>query len=202
MKIICIGRNYVKHISELGNEMPTEPVFFLKPDTAFLRDGGDFFIPDFSEEIHYEIELVLRICKEGKHIEPTFAGRYFDAVGVGIDFTARDIQDRQKAKGLPWEPAKAFDHSAAVGGFIPVHELPSGPLKFRLDISGKTVQESDSTHMIHSFERIISYVSGFITLRKGDLVFTGTPAGVGPVKPGDVLTGFLNDRKLLNIRIR
>src|SRR4051812_12791757 len=178
MKIICIGRNYVKHIEELKNEKPVEPIFFLKPDTALLPKGNSFYLPSFSSDIHHEIEIVLRICKEGKNIAEKFAPRYFDAMTVGIDFTARDIQDKQKAKGLPWEPAKAFDHSAPVGELIPWNELKDGnSIRFHLELNGKKVQEGDSSLMIHSFEKVISYVSQFITLKKGDLIFTGTPEG-------------------------
>ena len=202
MKIICIGRNYVKHIHELNNAIPDEPVFFLKPDTSLLPAGQPFFLPDFSKQIHHEIELVLRISKEGKNIEEKFAHRYFDSISVGVDFTARDIQDRQKSAGLPWEPAKAFDHSAPVGSFCPV---AGGELKnfdFHLERNGKTVQTGSSSLMIHNFAKVISYVSKFITLRKGDLVFTGTPEGVGPVEPGDELSGFLGEKKLLQLSIR
>jgi len=203
MKIICIGRNYVEHAQELKNEVPTEPVFFLKPDTALLPKQRAFYLPSFSSDIHHEIELVLKISKEGKHIEEKFAHRYFDQFTVGIDFTARDIQQKQKEKGLPWEPAKAFDHSAPVGEFIPLSEI-SDPSKinFHLDINGKTVQKGSNELMIFSFAKIISYVSTFITLKKGDLVFTGTPKGVGQVKAGDQLEAFLEDKKLLTVDIR
>jgi hypothetical protein len=175
MKIICIGRNYVKHALELNNEIPGEPVFFLKPDTALLPKGQAFYIPSFSSDIHHEIEIVLRICKEGKNISEEFASRYYDSVTVGIDFTARDIQQRQKEKGLPWEPAKAFDHSAPVGNVIKLGELKDRKnILFHLDVNGKTVQKGSSELMINSFEKIISYVSKFITLRKSDLIFTGS----------------------------
>ena len=201
MKIICIGRNYVKHIEELNNEVPGEPIFFLKPDTALLQNGNPFYLPSFSNDIHHEIEIVLRICKEGKNISEEFASRYFDALTVGIDFTARDIQDKQKAKGLPWEPAKAFDNSAPVGEII---EWKNNAEKifFHLNINGKTVQRGDSSLMINSFAKIISYVSRFITLRKGDLIFTGTPEGVGPVKAGDLLEGFLGEKSLLKVLVK
>jgi 2-keto-4-pentenoate hydratase/2-oxohepta-3-ene-1,7-dioic acid hydratase in catechol pathway len=203
MKIIGIGRNYVKHIEELKNEVPTEPIFFLKPDTALLPPGNAFYLPHFSKEIHYEAELVLKISKEGKNIAPEFSSRYYDQITVGIDFTARDIQDKQKAKGLPWEPAKAFDHSAPVGETIPFHELSdSKNIPFHLEINGKVVQEGSSNLMIYSFDYIISYVSKFVTLRKGDLIFTGTPAGVGPVHAGDVLEVFLENKKLLKVHVK
>jgi acylpyruvate hydrolase len=202
MKIICIGRNYVEHARELKNEIPTEPVFFLKPDTALLPKLRNFYLPDFSKDIHYETELVLKICKEGKHIQEQFASRYYDQVTVGIDFTARDIQQKQKEKGLPWEPAKAFDHSAPAGDFIPLSELTDlKKINFHLDINGKTVQEGSNELMIFSFDKIISYVSGFITLKKGDLIFTGTPKGVGPVHQHDLLEAYVEGKKLLTVRI-
>ena len=187
MKIICIGRNYVKHIEELKNEMPAEPVFFLKPDTALLNKGNAFFIPGFSKEIHHEIEIVLKICKEGKNIAKEFASRYFDMITVGLDFTARDIQDKQKAKGLPWEPAKAFDNSAPVGEFADYQSLNNkNVISFSLNKNGQQVQEGNSSLMIHSFSEIISFVSCYITLKKGDLIFTGTPSGVGHVQNGEI----------------
>lgn len=203
MKIICIGRNYVEHALELKNEVPTEPVFFLKPDTAILPEQRPFYIPDFSKEIHHEIELVLKICKEGKNIAPEFASRYFDQITVGIDFTARDIQQKQKEKGLPWEPAKAFDHSAPVGKFISFSSLANPQsIRFHLDKNGNTVQTGSSDLMIHSFEKMISYVSQFITLRKGDLIFSGTPKGVAQVNPGDVLNCYLEDQLLLTVEVK
>lgn len=203
MKIIGIGRNFVKHIEELKNEVPGEPIFFLKPDTALLLPGSDFYLPDFSSEIHYEVELVLKISKEGKNIAEEFASRYYESISVGLDFTARDIQDKQKLKGLPWEPAKAFDGSAPVGEFIGIKNLQNPKeILFHLEQNGKTVQSGSSKHMIYAFDSIISYVSRFITLRKGDLIFTGTPAGVGPVRAGDLLECFLEDKKLLEVRIK
>ena len=203
MKFICIGRNYVKHALELNNEIPGEPIFFLKPDTALLPIGQAFYIPGFSSEIHHEIEIVLRICKEGKNISEEFASRYYDALTVGIDFTARDIQKKQKEKGLPWEPAKAFDHSAPVGTIVSFNDLKNkNKILFHLDINGKTVQDGDSSLMINSFEKIISYVSKFITLRKGDLIFTGTPEGVSQVNAGDFLECFLEDKCLLKVRVK
>lgn len=203
MKIICIGRNYVEHALELKNEVPTEPVFFLKPDTAILPEQRPFYIPDFSKEIHHEIELVLKICKEGKNIAPEFASRYFDQITVGIDFTARDIQQKQKEKGLPWEPAKAFDHSAPIGKFISFSSLANPQsIRFHLDKNGNTVQTGSSDLMIHSFEKMISYVSQFITLRKGDLIFSGTPKGVAQVNPGDVLNCYLEDQLLLTVEVK
>ena len=203
MKIICIGRNYVKHIEELNNEIPSEPVFFMKPDTALLPKGNAFYLPTFSKDIHHEIELVLRISKEGKNISEKFAARYFDSITVGIDFTARDIQQKQKDKGLPWEPAKAFDNSAPVGTTISIDDvIDVTDISFHLDINGKTVQKSSNKFMIHSFEKIISYVSTYITLRKGDLIFTGTPEGVGQVNPGDLLECYLEDKCLLKVMVK
>lgn len=203
MKIICIGRNYVKHIEELNNEIPSEPVFFMKPDTALLPKGNAFYLPTFSKDIHHEIELVLRISKEGKNISEKFAARYFDSITVGIDFTARDIQQKQKDKGLPWEPAKAFDNSAPVGITISINDvIDVTDISFHLDINGKTVQKSSNKFMIHSFEKIISHVSTYVTLRKGDLIFTGTPEGVGQVNPGDSLECYLEEKCLLKVMVK
>ncbi len=203
MKIICIGRNYVEHAQELKNEVPTEPVFFLKPDTALLPKQRNFYLPEFSNDIHHEVELVLKICKEGKHIDEKFAHRYYDEISVGIDFTARDIQQKQKEKGLPWEAAKAFDHSAPVGAFISHNKLSDlQQINFHLDINGKTVQQGNNELMIFSFDKIISYVSKFITLKKGDLIFTGTPKGVGQVHANDLLEAYLEDIKLLTVKVQ
>lgn len=193
MKIFCIGRNYAEHARELNNEVPERPVIFMKPETAIVRKNQPFFYPPFSSDIHYELELVLRIGKVGKFIEPRFAHRYVDAITVGIDFTARDIQSELKRKGLPWERAKAFDGSAIVGTFIPYSSLPSGiPIDFHLLKNGEEVQRGSSTDMIFSFDEIVAEISTFATLKKGDLIFTGTPSGVGPVHTGDDLLGFLN----------
>ncbi len=203
MKIICIGRNYVEHALELKNTIPSEPVFFLKPDTALLPKDRAFYIPDFSKDIHHEIELVLKISKEGKNIAEEFASRYYDQITVGIDYTARDIQQKQKEKGLPWEPAKAFDHSAPVGEFIALTDLKKPvDIHFKLLINGELKQKGSSLLMLFSFDKIISYVSRYITLRKGDMIFTGTPSGVGPVAAGDVLECFLEDRLLLRTEVR
>jgi 2-keto-4-pentenoate hydratase/2-oxohepta-3-ene-1,7-dioic acid hydratase in catechol pathway len=203
MKIVCIGRNYVKHAEELNNAIEEEPIFFLKPDTALLQKNNPFFLPDFSKDIHHEIEIVLKISKEGKNIAEEFASRYYNEISVGIDFTARDIQQKQKEKGLPWEPAKAFDNSAPVGKFISVDEiLDKENILFYLNINGKTVQRGKSELMIHSFDKILSYVSKFITLRKGDLIFTGTPEGVGQVFKDDVLDCYLEDRILLSVVVK
>lgn len=203
MKIICIGRNYIEHAKELNNPVPKEPVFFLKPDTALQIKNRPFFYPDFSSEIHYELEIVLKLCKNGKNIDPRFANEYFDKIGLGIDFTARDLQQKLKEKGLPWEKAKAFDYSAPVSEFIPVSELGDlTDLHFRLDLNGKIVQDGTTSDMIFSFAAIISYVSRFITLRAGDLIFTGTPEGVGPVKIGDHLQGWLEGKKMLDFMVK
>ena len=203
MKIICIGRNYTDHAKELNNEIPENPIFFLKPDTALLRNNHPFFIPDFSNEIHYEVELILKIKLLGKSIQPRFAYRYFDEIGIGIDFTARDLQQKCREKGLPWEIAKAFDYSAAIGKFLPKSIFPDlNAIHFRLDINGKTVQNGISSDMIFNFDKIISYVSKFMTFRTGDLIYTGTPAGVGPVKIGDRLQAYIEDQLLLDFYIK
>jgi 2-keto-4-pentenoate hydratase/2-oxohepta-3-ene-1,7-dioic acid hydratase in catechol pathway len=203
VKIICIGRNYVEHARELNNEVPGDPVFFLKPDTALLPKGRAFYLPDFSNDIHHEIELVYKICKEGKNIAEEFSSRYIDQISVGIDFTARDIQQRQKEKGLPWEPAKAFDGSAAVGEFIPLSDLKQpGEIKFHLDVNGNTVQEGNHLMMIFPIGKIIAFVSRYITLKKGDLIFTGTPSGVGSIRAGDKLDCYLEGNKKLSVEVR
>jgi len=203
MKIICIGRNYVEHARELKNDVPSEPVFFLKPDTALIPKGRAFYIPGFSKDIHHEVELVYKVCKEGKHIAEEFAMRYVDQISVGLDFTARDVQQKQKEKGLPWELAKAFDNSSPVGEFIPLSELSDpGDIRFHLTVNDKIVQEGSSTLMIFSIEKIIAYVSQYITLKKGDLIYTGTPSGVGQIKEGDILDCYLEGQKKLHITIR
>ena len=203
MKIICIGRNYAEHAREMKSPLPEKPIFFLKPDTSLVLNNKPFFYPDFSREIHHEVEMVLRINRLGRNIDQKFAHRYFDEVGVGIDFTARDLQDQCKEKGLPWEISKAFDNSAPLGGFIPKNEIADmSDISVRLDINGKTLQKGSSKDMIFSFDRLISYVSQFITLKIGDLIFTGTPAGVGPVRIGDRLQAFLNDRMLLDFYVK
>ncbi len=203
MKIICIGRNYADHAKEMNAQVPEEPVFFLKPETALLRNNDPFYYPDFSKEIHYEAELVIKISKIGKHIHPKFAHRYFNEIGIGIDFTARDLQRIAKQKGLPWTKAKSFDFSAPVGNtFLPktkFNDLKN--INFRLDINGKTVQQGNTKDMIFDFEQIISYVSKFITLKVGDLIFTGTPAGVGEIKIGDRLQAYIEDQLLLDFKI-
>jgi len=193
MKIFCIGRNYADHAKELKNEIPDRPVIFMKPETAIVRKNQPFFYPPFSSDVHYELELVLRIGKVGKFIEPRFARRYIDAITVGIDFTARDLQSELKRKGLPWERAKAFDGSAIVGDFVPFASLPMNTsIDFQLLKNGVEVQRGSSADMLFSFDEIIAEISTFSTLKKGDLIFTGTPSGVGPVQLGDELVGFLN----------
>ncbi|WP_291402791.1 fumarylacetoacetate hydrolase family protein [Daejeonella sp.] len=203
MKIIAIGRNYAEHAKELNNPVPTVPVIFMKPDTAILKDNKPFYHPEFSSDIHHEIELVLKISKEGKHIAEKFAGNYFEEIGLGIDFTARDIQQKHKEKGLPWELAKAFDHSAPISKFIPKSNFKDlNQLNIRLDLNGKTVQNGNTRDLLFSYEYIISFVSKYFTLKKGDLIFTGTPQGVGKVNIGDHLAGYLEDEKLLDFDIR
>lgn len=203
MKIICIGRNYSEHAKELNNPIPEAPVFFLKPASALTRNNWPFFYPDFSNDIQYEVEVVFRIGKLGKAIDEAFAMDYIDAVGLGIDFTARDIQQKCKEKGLPWEPAKAFDGSAPVSEFLPIAEIvdPSA-IGFHLLKNGEKVQAGNTRDMLFSLPRIISYVSRFMTLKTGDLVFTGTPSGVGPVKPGDVLDGFMGDQRMFSVEVK
>jgi acylpyruvate hydrolase len=203
MKIIAIGRNYAEHAKELNNPVPAVPVIFMKPDTAVLKDNKPFYHPEFSTDIHHEIELVLKVSKEGKHIAQKFASNYFDEIGLGIDFTARDIQQKHKEKGLPWELAKAFDNSAPVSKFIPKSEFKDlGNLNIRLDLNGNNVQDGNTKDLLFSFEYIIAFVSQYITLKKGDLIFTGTPKGVGKVNIGDHLCGYLEDQKLLDFYIR
>jgi len=204
MKIICIGRNYIEHAKELKNPVPKEPVFFLKPDTALLIRNRPFYHPYFSKDVHYETELVLRINKVGKNVEEKYAHTYYNEIGLGIDFTARDLQQKCKDKGLPWEIAKAFDFSAPISDeFIPKDEFKDlNNIKFHLDLNGQTVQEGISRDMIFNFDHLISYVSKFMTLRMGDLLFTGTPAGVGKVNVGDHLEAYLEGRKLLGFDIK
>ncbi len=203
MKIICIGRNYAAHAAELNNPVNEEPVVFMKPETAQLLPRMPFFIPDFSADIHHEVELVVKINKTGKHIQEKFAANYYDEIGIGIDFTARDKQSYLKSKGLPWELAKAFDGSAPTGKFVHKNELPPvNQIDFRLEKNGITVQKGNSQNMIFSIDRIIAFVSTFITLKKGDLIFTGTPEGVGPVKPEDILDSFIGDEKLLTVKVK
>lgn len=203
MKIICIGRNYANHIEELQNERPAEPVVFLKPDSAILLKQHPFVIPEFSEEIHHELELIVKINKVGKYIEPKFAHKYYEEISVGLDFTARDLQDQLKQKGLPWEKAKAFDGSAVIGEFVPKSQFASlEQLTFELTNNGQTVQKGCSSHMLWKIDELIAYVSQFFTLKIGDILFTGTPAGVACVKPNDVLEGFLEGQQLFRIQVK
>ncbi|MEX0883151.1 MAG: fumarylacetoacetate hydrolase family protein [Cyclobacteriaceae bacterium] len=203
MKIIAIGRNYVAHIEELQNERPESPVVFLKPDTALLKNNEPFYYPEFSSDIHHELELVLRINKEGKYIQKQFAHKYYDEIGVGIDFTARDLQQKCKEMGLPWEIAKAFNGSAPIGTFLPkAHFKNLKNINFYLDINGIRRQTGHTSLMLFDFDVIIEYVSQFFTLKTGDLIFTGTPEGVGPVKIGDRLEAFIEDQKLLDFEVR
>jgi 2-keto-4-pentenoate hydratase/2-oxohepta-3-ene-1,7-dioic acid hydratase in catechol pathway len=203
MKIICIGRNYSEHAKELGNTVTEKPIVFLKPQTALLRDNKPFYLPDWSRDMHYETELVLKVCKQGKYIEEKFAHKYYDEVTVGIDFTARDLQAEQKAKGLPWEIAKAFDGSAVIGDIKKISDLGKATgFQFHLLLNGMKVQDGNTDDMVFPFERIISYASQFFTLQVGDLIYTGTPAGVGAVKIGDRLEGFLEGEKVFDFEIK
>ena len=203
MKIICIGRNYAKHIEELQNERPSEPVIFMKPDSAVLLKQHPFVIPEFSNDIHHEIELIVKINKVGKYIDTKFAHKYYDEISVGIDFTARDIQNELKAKGLPWEKAKSFDGSAVIGEFLPKSHFNSMEnITFELTNNNKTVQKGNVNHMLWKIDEIISYISQYFTLKIGDIIFTGTPEGVAAVKPDDVLEGFLEGNKLFSIQIK
>ncbi len=203
MKIICIGRNYAEHAKELKNEVPTEPVFFLKPDTAQIKNNQPFYYPDFSKEIHHEVELVIKINKPGKNIQVEFAKKYYDEVGIGIDFTARDLQNKCKEKGLPWEMAKAFDGSAPIGEFIDKKKITNlNEINFHLNINGNIVQKGNTKDLLFTFDKIIAYVSQFLTLKKGDLIYTGTPSGVGPIKIGDKLEAYIENEKLLHFEIK
>lgn len=203
MKIICIGRNYVDHIKELNNPVPTAPVFFLKPDSALLTRNRPFYHPDFSGNIHHEVELVLKICKVGKHIQKKFAHSYYKEIAVGLDLTARDIQDEAKQKGLPWTIAKGFDQSAPISPFIPKEELGDpANIHFHLMRNGNKVQEGNSKLMIYPFDDIIAAISQYMTLRTGDLIFTGTPAGVGKINPGDKLEAYIGERLMLTCVVR
>lgn len=203
MKIICIGRNYAKHIAELKNERPSEPVIFMKPDSAVLLKQHPFVIPEFSNDIHHEIELIVKINKVGKYIDTKFAHKYYDEISVGIDFTARDLQNELKAKGLPWEKAKAFDGSAVIGDFLPKSQFNSlENITFELTNNNEIVQKGNTNEMLWKIDEIISYVSQFFTLKIGDIIFTGSPEGVAAVKPEDVLEGFLEGNKLFSIQIK
>lgn len=203
MKIICIGRNYAEHAKEMKAAVPTEPVFFMKPDTALIKDNEPFYYPDFSKEIHHEVELVIKISRAGKHIEPEFAHKYYEEIGIGIDFTARDIQAKCKEKGLPWEKAKSFDGSAPIGNFVNKRTFTDlNNINFELTINGKSVQKGNTKDLLFSFDKVISYISKFVTLKTGDLIFTGTPEGVGEVKLGDELEAFIEKESLLKFEIK
>jgi len=202
MKIICIGRNYAKHIEELANERPKNPIIFLKPDSAILPRKNPFFIPPFSKDIHYEVEILLKINKVGKHIDVKFAHKYYDEIGLGIDFTARDVQAECKEKGLPWEKAKAFDGSAVVGAFYPKEEFDIANLKFQLYQNETIVQDGNTNAMLWKIDELIAYVSQYFTLKKGDIIFTGTPAGVGKVSENDVLKGVIAGKEAFTIRVK
>jgi 2-keto-4-pentenoate hydratase/2-oxohepta-3-ene-1,7-dioic acid hydratase in catechol pathway len=203
MKIICIGRNYADHISELNNERPTEPVIFLKPDSAILPNKNPFVIPAFSNDIHHEVEVLVKICRVGKHIDAKFAHKYYEEIGLGIDFTARDVQSKLKEKGLPWEKAKAFDHSAVIGSFMSKKNYTSlENINFELKSNGTTVQEGNTSLMLWKIDELIAYVSQYFTLKIGDIIFTGTPKGVAKVTEGDVLEGFIEGKSMFKIQIR
>ena len=203
MKIICIGRNYADHISELNNERPDEPVIFMKPDTAILPKKTPFVIPEFSNDVHHEVEVLVKICKVGKYISPKFAHKYYDEIGLGIDFTARDLQSMLKEKGLPWEKSKAFDHSAIIGDFLPKNNYTSlENLNFELRKNSEIVQKGSTSMMLWNIDEIVSYVSQFFTLKKGDIIFTGTPKGVAAVNENDILEGFLEGKQMFKIQVK
>ena len=203
MKIICIGRNYVEHAKEMDSAIPIEPIFFLKPDTALIKDDQPFYYPEFSKEIHHEVELVIKIKKAGKNIQSQFANKYYDEIGIGIDFTARDIQQDCKKKGLPWEKAKAFDGAAPIGKFIDKKQFSDEKnINFHLNINGNTIQKGNTKDLLFSFDTIIEYVSKFFTLKTGDLIYTGTPEGVGAVSIGDRLEAYIENQKLLDFEIK
>ena len=202
MKIICIGRNYAKHIEELANERPDNPVVFLKPDSAILAKKMPFFIPPFSNDIHYEVEVLIKINKVGKHIDAKFSHKYYDEIGLGIDFTARDVQNQCKENGLPWEKAKAFDGSAVIGEFYPKNDFNLESLHFKLTKNGELVQDGNTNAMLWKIDELISYVSQFFTLKKGDIIFTGTPAGVGKVEENDILVGTIENNQAFSVKIK
>jgi len=203
MKIICIGRNYTAHIDELKNERPEEPVVFIKPDSSVLPKQQDFYIPEFSDNVHYEVEVLVKIKKVGKHISKEFAPTYYDEIGLGIDFTARDLQSKLKEKGLPWEKAKGFDGAAVIGEWLPKTDFKDiNNLNFKLLKNDEIVQEGNTSFMLWKIDEIIAYVSTFFMLKKGDIIFSGTPAGVGKISPNDYLTGSLEDKELFTIKIK
>ncbi len=203
MKLICIGRNYTEHIKELANEKPTEPVVFLKPDTAILLKNQPFFIPDFSNDVHHEVEILVKITRVGKYIDKKFAHKYYDEIGLGIDFTARDLQEQLKAKGLPWEKAKAFDGAAVIGNWFPKSNFKNiDDINFSLHKNNVEVQNGNTSHMMWKIDEIIEYVSKYFTLKIGDIIFTGTPAGVSRVEPNDQLRGFIENQEALTLTIK
>lgn len=203
MKLICIGRNYTKHIEELQNERPTEPVVFIKPDTAILLKKQPFFIPDFSSDVHHEVEVLVKINRVGKHIDKKFAHKYYDQIGLGIDFTARDLQQKLKEKGLPWEKAKSFDGAAVIGNWIDKSEIEDvNAIKFSLKKNETTVQSGNTSHMLYKIDEIIEYVSKYFTLKIGDIIFTGTPEGVGKVVANDELKGYIEDKEMFSIKVK
>lgn len=202
MKIICVGRNYVEHIEELNNEMPDEPVIFMKPDSAVMRQRDAFYIPDWTNDVHYEAEIVVKFNRLGKNIEKRFAHKYFEEITIGLDFTARDVQTQLKSKGLPWEKAKAFDSSAVMGDWIPSDDLDLDALDFQLYRNGELVQDGNTSLMINDVSSLIEHCSKYFTIKIGDLLFTGTPKGVGKVERGDLLEGFVNGKKLLRVKVK
>ncbi len=203
MKLICVGRNYAAHIEELDNERPKDPILFLKPDSSILLKKNPFYIPEFSNDIHYEVEILVKIKKIGKHIQQKFAHKYYDEIGLGIDFTARDLQQQLKEKGLPWEKAKGFDGAAVIGNFLPKTTFTSvDDINFRLEKNGKVVQKGNSNLMLWKIDALIEYISKYFTLKIGDVIFTGTPAGVGKVDANDVLTGYIEDKELFSIKVK
>jgi 2-keto-4-pentenoate hydratase/2-oxohepta-3-ene-1,7-dioic acid hydratase in catechol pathway len=202
MKIFCIGRNYSLHAQELGNESPEEPVIFMKPDSALLRQGEPFFIPSFSNEVHYETEVIIKINRLGKAVEERFAHRYYNEFTIGIDFTARDLQSRLKAKGLPWELAKGFDGSAVIGKWLNKDDFDLNNLDFGLKLNNQQVQKGNTSHMLFSIDKIIAFISQYYTLKIGDLIYTGTPEGVGKVSIGDLLEGFVNDLEIFKVKVK
>lgn len=202
MKFICVGRNYSNHAKELNNEIPKDPVLFIKPDTALARPGDDWYIPEFTENLQHEVEVLIKISKVGKYIQPEFAGNYYSEIGLGIDFTARDLQDRLKEKGLPWEKSKAFDRSALIGNFVSKEKFNLDKLNFSLVKNGNIQQKGNTSEMIFSFDYLISYISQYFTLKMGDIIFTGTPSGVSKLSENDFLEGFIENEKFFEIKIR
>ncbi|QII72623.1 fumarylacetoacetate hydrolase family protein [Apibacter sp. B2966] len=202
MKFICVGRNYSNHAKELNNEIPKDPVLFIKPDTALARPGDDWYIPEFTENLQHEVEVLIKISKVGKYIQPEFAGNYYSEIGLGIDFTARDLQDRLKEKGLPWEKSKAFDRSALIGNFVSKEKFNLDNLNFSLMKNGNIQQKGNTSEMIFSFDYLISYISQYFTLKMGDIIFTGTPSGVSKLSENDFLEGFIENEKFFEIKIR